>query len=119
MAHKAVEELRLGMALSGDNPVMTGALVYALSKDKQHAPALRLLDTLVALAKERYVSPHNLAIAYLGVGDTANFYRSLEATVADHAFIITPGVLKIDPVFAFAKNNQRFAALMRKTGLPQ
>jgi predicted nucleic acid-binding protein len=107
------------MALSANNPVMTGALVYALNRDKQHAQAVRLLDTLIALAKERYVSPHNLAIAYLGVGDTANFYRSLEATVADHAFIITPGVLKIDPVFAFAKQDPRFAALVRKTELPQ
>jgi tetratricopeptide (TPR) repeat protein len=117
MAHKAVEELRLGMALSGNNPVMTGALVYALNRDKQHAQAVRLLDTLISLAKARYVSPHNLAIAYLGVGDTANFYRSLEATVSDHAFIITPGVLKIDPVFAFAKQDPRFADLIRKTGL--
>jgi Flp pilus assembly protein TadD len=119
MAQTAVEELRLGLALSGNNPVMTGALVYALSRDGQLAQARKLLDTLLTLSKERYVSAHNLAIAYLGVGDTANFYRSLEATVTEHAFIITPGVLKIDPLFDVVKKDPRFEALVRKTGLPE
>jgi len=117
-AREAVRQLEIGRATSGGNPVMIAGLVYALGHDGQHARAKKLLDTLATIAKERYVSPLNLAIGYLGVRDTAQFYRALGQAVDEHSFIITVGVLRVDPIFDFARNDPRFIALWNKTGLP-
>ena len=78
----------------------------------------KLLDTLVTASKQRYVCPLNLALAYIGVGDTTQFYRALGQAVDEHSFIITVGVLRVDPVFDFARKDPRFTALWKKTGLP-
>jgi eukaryotic-like serine/threonine-protein kinase len=117
-SREAVRQLEIGRPLSGDNPVILASLVYALSRDKQYGRARKLLDTLVALAKQRYVCPLNLALAYIGVGDTTQFYRALGQAVDEHSFIITVGVLRVDPVFDFARTDPRFRALWKKTGLP-
>ena len=69
-------------------------------------------------AANQYVSPHNLAIAFAGVGDTLRFYDYLEKTVNEHAFIVTVGVLRYDQFFDFAQHDPRFIALAKKTGLP-
>ena len=97
---------------------MIAGLVYALGRDGQRARARKLLDTLATIAKGRYVSPLNFAIANLGVGDTTQFYRALGEAVDEHSFIITVGVLRVDPIFDFARNDPRFIALWKKTGLP-
>ena len=117
-AREAVRQLEIGRPLSGDNPVIVAGLVYALSRDRQYARARKLLDTLVTASKQRYVCPLNLALAYIGVGDTTQFYRALGQAVDEHSFIITVGVLRVDPVFDFARKDPRFTALWKKTGLP-
>ncbi len=118
MTQEAVRELRLGSSYSGNNPVDDAALVYALAHDGQHAQAKKLFDSLLISSKERYISPHNMAIAYLGIGDTVQFYNALAQTVDEHAFIITVGVLRVDPIFDFARKDPRFIAIWKKTGLP-
>jgi hypothetical protein len=80
--------------------------------------AKALLDTLVTMSKQRFVSPHNLAIAYAGIGDKEQFYQWLEQAIDEHSFIVNVSVLRVDPVFDFARKEPRFVALFKKTGLP-
>jgi TolB-like protein/Flp pilus assembly protein TadD/predicted Ser/Thr protein kinase len=115
---EAVREFGVARDLAGDNPVAVAALIYALGRDGRRDEARSLMDTLLAAAKARYVSPHNLAIAYLGVGDTAKFYQELDRTVDERAFIVSVGVLRVDPFFDFARNDPRFRATFAKTDLP-
>ncbi len=118
MTGEAVTEFRITRDLAGDNPVAVAALIYALGRDGRSAEARSLMDTLLVKSGQRYISPHNLAIAYLGVGDTAKFYRELERTVDERAFIVSVGVLRVDPFFDFAHADPRFGAIFAKTGLP-
>ncbi len=118
LTREAIHEFQLGRSYSDNNPVMLSGLVYALYHDGQRAYARALLDTLVQMSTNRYVSPHNLAIAYAGVGDTLRFYEYLEKSVNDHAFIVTVGVMRYDPFFDFAQHDPRFIALVKRTGLP-
>jgi serine/threonine protein kinase/tetratricopeptide (TPR) repeat protein len=118
MASEAVREFRIVRKTAGDNPVAVAGEIYALGRGGRRAEARLLMDTLLAAAKARYVSPHNLAIAYLGVGDTVKFYEELDKTVDERAFIVSVGVLRVDPFFDFARNDPRFRAIFAKTGLP-
>jgi serine/threonine-protein kinase len=119
MTSDAVREMRYANEQSGGNPVMLAGLVYALAHDGQKAKAKVYLDTLLAESKKRFISPHNLAIGYLGVGDTAQFYHALGEAVDDHSFIVSVAVLRVDPFFDFARRDPRFISLWKKTGLPE
>jgi hypothetical protein len=46
------------------------------------------------------------------------FYEELDKTVDERAFIVSVGVLRVDPFFDFARNDPRFRAIFAKTGLP-
>ncbi len=118
MFQEAAAEFRLGGQLTGDNPVMIAALVYATARGSEAAKAKSLLDTLLSMSKQRFVSPHNLAIAYAGIGDKEQFYHWLERAIDEHSFIVNVSVLRVDPVFDFVRKEPRFAALFNKTGLP-
>jgi serine/threonine-protein kinase len=118
MFPSAVADFRTGRKLTGDNPVMISALVYALSRGGQRAEASALLDTLTAMSERRFISPYNLAIAYAGTGDKEKFYHWLERAIDEHSFMVSVGVLRVDPVFDFVRKEQRFIDLFKRTGLP-
>jgi Tfp pilus assembly protein PilF len=119
MTREALKEMETSRIVTADNPVMVAGHVLALARAGQRDHATKLLDTLLAASKSRYVAPHNLAIAYIAVGDTVNFYRALERTVDERAFNITVSSLRVDPFFDFARTDARFKAIFAKTGLPE
>ncbi len=114
----AVKEMAIARAVTADNPTMRAGYVLALARDGRKEAARRSFDSLLVVARERYVSPHNMAIAYIAMGDTANFYRALEQAVDEKAFNITVSVLRVDPFFDFAKSDPRYRTIFAKTGLP-
>jgi serine/threonine protein kinase/Tfp pilus assembly protein PilF len=118
MLPEAVAEFRLGRQVTSDNPVMIAALVYALARGGEPTKAHALLDTLLAMSNQRFVSPHNLAIAYAGIGDKEHFYQWLERAIDGHSFIVNVNVLRLDPIFDFVRKESRFVTLFKKTGLP-
>jgi serine/threonine protein kinase/Tfp pilus assembly protein PilF len=102
------ESLRLGGA--------TGVecyLVYALAKAGQPDEAEKILKRLETT--KDYVSPAELAIAYLGLGDKEQALSLLERAYATH----DPQMqfLVVDPHYDAIRSEPRFKELIRKVGL--
>ncbi len=77
--------------------------------------AREILDRLIEQRISRHVSPLNLAIIYLGLGDTENAMREMEMACE----LRDPSVVYVrcEPAFDDLHAHPRFAALVEKIGL--
>jgi tetratricopeptide (TPR) repeat protein len=76
---EATAELQKAIALSGNVAHPRGLLGYAYAKLGRRDDALRVLDELDELSKQRYVSPVSRAFVYGGLGDERMFQQLEEA----------------------------------------
>ena len=116
MYPQAIEEYQKVFAIEGEKT--TSALCflgYALAMSGKRSEAEAILNKLKS-GKE-YVSPAELAVLYVGLGDKEGALSSLEKAYAAHD--VQMGLLKVDPNFDSLRSDPRFQDLMRKVGLPQ
>ena len=115
----AIAALRKAYELSGEERG-TAALAKArtpqdLEKAELAVNRARLAD-LEPLARERYVSPLDFARLEAQIGEREAAFTHLEAAFADR----TPGLLflKVDHAWDRVRDDARFAALVRRVGIP-
>jgi TolB-like protein len=116
---EAIEGRRKGHEVAGDDRL---ASVFAGAKGEAgyrriDAAWIRLqLDTLKERERTKYVSPLDFARAYAQLGETELTFRYLDAAFADRS----PGLvfLKVDRAWDAVRNDARFAAAIRRVGLP-
>jgi serine/threonine-protein kinase len=113
--NKAIEEYKRLNQLEGNSTSGQCYMGYALAKSGRRAEAETILKEL-RLTKE-YVSPAELAVLYVGLGDKEGALAALEEAYADHDLQMQ--FLKIDPHYDDLRSEPRFRDLMRKVGLPQ
>ena len=115
----AIAALRKAYELSREDDGVK-ALVTAHSKkdyeNAQVAVARVRLGDLEALARERYVSPLDLARLEAQVGEKEKAFAHLEAAFVERS----PGIvlLKVDSAWDRVRDDPRFAALVRRVGIP-
>jgi serine/threonine protein kinase/Tfp pilus assembly protein PilF len=112
---KAIEEHKIAIQLAGKN---TGGQCYlgaALAKAGRRAEAEAILRELKTT--KEYVSPGELAVLYLALGDKEGALALLERAYDEHDLQLR--YLKIDPHFDSLRSEPRFRALIRKVGLPE
>src|SRR6185503_20361713 len=78
MFAEALTEARRAKELSRAQSVSTAFEGYALAKLNRKGEAQALLDELLKLSKEKFVSPCHLAIVYTGLGDKDQALAQLE-----------------------------------------
>ena len=89
------------------------AYVYGLAGRREEA--LRILDSLESAARDTYVSPFSFAIVHLGLGDVANWKRTMEACVQER----NPLLIFLDAPWNDVFRDDPFVTeLRRKIGLP-
>ena len=100
-----------------DNPSTSRRVFYgyALAQLGKKSEAQAILEDLKTT--KEYVSPAELAILYLGLGDKEGAFASLEKAYAAHDVQLQ--YLKVDAHFDSLRSDPRFIELMRKVGLPQ
>ena len=74
------------------------------------------LGDLEALAKERYVSPLELARLEAQVGEREKAFAHLEAAFVERSSGLV--LLKVDSAWDRIRDDARFAALVRRVGIP-
>jgi len=116
MSQEAVAELQRAVQLSGGSPVYQAALAHAYGVAGRRADAQRLLAGLEKASQERYVSPVDLALAHLGLGETGVCLDLLKQAVEEHS--PRAAFLGIEPRFDRLRSDTRFQQLMVKIGLP-
>lgn len=86
---------------------------YAVEGRKAEARAV--LKQLNELATHRYVSPYDVAIAHLGLGDKDQAFVWLEKAFQQRS--VGMGYLGVEPMFDPLRSDGRFQNLLRRVGL--
>jgi tetratricopeptide (TPR) repeat protein len=81
------------------------------------AEAQKAMNDLLALSKDRYVSPHWFAAAEAGLGDKDEAFKWLDQAIDRHFGPML--YLKVNPIWDPLRSDPRFAERLKRVGLPQ
>jgi eukaryotic-like serine/threonine-protein kinase len=115
----AIASLRKGYELSGEEIGAKALAEARTEKDYEkveEAVARFRLGEVEALAKERYISPLDLARLQAQVGEREKALASLEEAFAERSAGLV--FLKVDRAWDRIRDDPRFAALVRRVGIP-
>jgi TolB-like protein len=110
--NEAIAEYQKARALN-DDPFVLGLLGNAYASTGNKIEALKLLDQLKELSKQRYVSAYSFAIIYVGLGEKDEALHWLERCYQDHAGSEI-GWIRVDPLVDPLRDDPRFEALAEK-----
>ena len=106
---------RRAVDLAPQTPRMQGALARTLALSGRVDQARDILAVLTDLSRERYVSPFEFLTIHFALGDLERGYTWLGTACADRCFELL--ALDVDPRFDSLRNDERFAACVRRVGL--
>ena len=89
---------------------------YAYAVLGQRARALAVLRQQEARPQRQFVPPYNLAVIHAGLGDVERAFALLDESVAEND--TESMILAADPRLDTLREDPRFAALVRRMGLP-
>jgi TolB-like protein len=101
--------------LPDSDPEAVALLGYTYALAGKRNKALKILDELGELIKQRYVEPHCLALVYIGLGDKDKAFEWLDRAIRDRSS--SPTFIKVAPFFDSLKTDPRYDALVRRFGL--
>jgi tetratricopeptide (TPR) repeat protein len=108
----AIEEYQKARALN-DDPAVLGFLGHAYASSGHKAEALKILEQLKELSKQRYVSAYSFALVYLGLSDKEEALRWLDQSYQDRAGSDI-GWIRVDPLLDPLRGDPRFEAIAEK-----
>jgi serine/threonine protein kinase/Tfp pilus assembly protein PilF len=110
MNDEAIDAFRRAAALSGVRD--SAHLAYGYAVTGHRADGKRLIESLVASDRSRYLPPFHIALAYAGLGDKDAAFRWLERAYDEHASFMDG--LNVTPGFEVLRSDPRFAALLER-----
>jgi TolB-like protein/tetratricopeptide (TPR) repeat protein len=115
----AIGALRKAYELTGEDDGVRALATARTEKDYENAQvvvARARLGDLEALATERYVSPLELARLAAQAGEREKAFTYLEAAFVERSSGLV--LLKVDSAWDRIRDDVRFAALVKKVGIP-
>jgi TolB-like protein/Flp pilus assembly protein TadD len=111
---EAIAEYQKAIALN-DDPLPRALLGHLYAKTGRKDEALQILRQLreLRVSKERYVSPFNLALIHIGLGQKNEAIQLLEETYEDRDGY-TIGDIKVQPLLDPLRGDPRFEALAER-----
>jgi hypothetical protein len=88
---------------------LIGALGHCLAVAGSRADAHRTLDELTELSQEQYVSPFDMAVVWLGLGEVNAAFDWLDRALRDHCYELL--WLPVDPRWDVLRTDPRYEAL--------
>jgi tetratricopeptide (TPR) repeat protein len=114
MYEEAIAMYKKAMDLSGDrSKVAALGRAYAISGKKEEA--LKAIDELKALSKERYVSPYCITLIYASMGEKDHAIEWLQKAYDEHVAELI--YMKVDPYLDKIRSDPRFIELLSKVRL--
>ena len=112
----ALAEMRKGAALLTGIVVVSADIghVHVAAGDRRAAE--RVIGELQQEAARRYVSPFEIALIYVGIGDTNRAFEWLDKAYADRSDLLV--YLKVDPRLDPIRSDRRFGELVARVGIP-
>jgi adenylate cyclase len=116
MNAEALEEYRASWAHSKGSTEPLGRTGHLLAKTGREREARKILADLMAMSKERYVPPYNIAMVHAGLGDKAEAVRWLRRGCTDRDARMV--FLKVEPIWTALHGEPGFADVERCVNLP-
>ena len=113
---EAIAEYRRARQLN-DDPLVLAYLGHIYAGSGRRDEALKSLEELKEISKQRYVSAYAFALVYTALGEKEQAFQWLEKAYAERSAWMT--YLKIDPRLDPLRSDPRFAEFMHRVGLPQ
>jgi serine/threonine protein kinase/tetratricopeptide (TPR) repeat protein len=112
----ALTEMRKAAALLTGNVVVSADIghVYGAAGDRRAAE--HVIADLQRESARRYVSPFEIALIYVGIGDTRRAFEWLDKAYRDRSDLLV--YLKVDPRLDPIRSDVRFKELVTKVGVP-
>jgi TolB-like protein/DNA-binding winged helix-turn-helix (wHTH) protein/Tfp pilus assembly protein PilF len=117
MRQEAITSLRAALRQLGRDPEVEGELGHVLGVAGRRAEALSMLEGLRQLLSTRYVSPYSVALVHGGLGDRDQALAWLEKAYVERSDYMV--YLNREPMLDGLRSDPRFAALVRRVGLPK
>jgi Flp pilus assembly protein TadD len=113
---EALAEMRRGAALLTGNVVVSADIghVHAASGDTRAAE--RVIRELQQETTRRYVSPFEIALIHVGLGDRGRAFEWLEKAYEERSDLLV--YLKVDPRLDPIRDDRRFSELVARVGIP-
>jgi DNA-binding winged helix-turn-helix (wHTH) protein/TolB-like protein/Tfp pilus assembly protein PilF len=111
----AIADYQENIRVDGENTSDEIYLGYAYAMSGKRDQARAILNKMNTTSE--YVSPAELAILYIGLGDKDRAFESLERAYSAHDLQMQ--YLKVDSHYDAVRSDQRFIDLMRRVGLPE
>ena len=114
MYEEAIGEYIISIDLSGGSLEARASLAHAYGRAGRKAEALRILEELKSESSSRYVSPYDVAIINLGLGESETAIKWLVCACDEHAGWMI--YLTVDPRLDALRSDGRFKELLRRVG---
>ncbi|MFZ1139113.1 MAG: winged helix-turn-helix domain-containing protein [Candidatus Sulfotelmatobacter sp.] len=111
---RAISELELARTFCDGNSEPLSLLGYVLAKSGRQAEAENALAELMALSRQKYVPPPNIALVYAGLGKRDQMFEWLERGIQDRDVRMT---FLRDPKWDGFRENPRFREILRQVAL--
>ena len=115
MCREAMAQFEAYSRVRGSSPWGMGSESYTYARCGERAKALKVIDDLVDLSKQRYVGTGSFAVAYLGLGDKEQCFSWLEKAYQEKGTVIFS--MKVDPMWDPVRNDPRFVDLLQRARL--
>ena len=115
MLPEAIAEFQQALSNSGGDPRFVSALGHAYAISGQRRMAEESLARLKEQAKQRYVSPYDIAVIYIGLQERDQTWKYLELAYQDRSYWII--FLRVDPRFDAIRGDPRYQDLLRRMNL--
>jgi Flp pilus assembly protein TadD len=112
---EAVADWRRQYEAAPGNSMIAAYYAHACGRADDRAQARRILNGLVERSATSYVSPVNVAVGFIGLGDADGAFAWLERAYQERSQGLT--YLKTDPLFDPLRSDPRFDNLLRRVGL--
>jgi tetratricopeptide (TPR) repeat protein len=112
---QAIIAFQNAVNFSGGQPYYKAWLAHAHASSGNKTAGLNILDELKLLSLHRKTLSYQIALVYLGLGDHEQAMSYLEKALTEHSPYLV--YLKIEPYLDPLRSDQRFQAILNKTGL--
>ena len=110
----SIANLEQAVSLCG-GPLFLALLSRAYALSDERTRALEILDRIKTLSHQTYVSPYDIAVIHIGVGDLTSAFEQLEEAYRQRIFRLEELTW---PMFDSLRPDLRWEGLVRRIGLP-
>jgi len=115
MYNKAIVTAQKLKEFPGNNPTNDAVLGIVYSLAGRRDEAMKVLDYLLELSKQEYISPFYVALVFTCLGQKDQAFEWLDKAYEEHDVYLSQ--LKVFPLFDSLRSDPRYKALLKKMNL--